>query len=996
MDAQTREVISYTMSRHLNTLLKGILGIGARVPMVLALGIILAASLFAQSAATPPDPVPDSTYPNLFYGALPSTTNAIRPVLVFVPGFKATASNWWINNDMYSKAYASGYRTAFMSMNADNSRNDSDFGTNGLVIRTLLPSVLSHYGVSQVYFIGHSEGGLDIQSALLDPATLSAAKAVFTIDSPNQGTALADCAQGPPGTLCYAAAQYFQLDGPALQSMTTANVAQFRATADPYFTTAGVQFYTLSGKTPFGNIITDLTGLVLGGLVPETPNDGLVTVPESQLSDAYAAEIAEMTTDHFDAIQGSESFPYIKSRIDAQEIAAPEFSRIATGGFGDDHNTFMWSMEWFNGKLYVGTGRDVNCYAHADDLVQTGLATAYPIPGCPADYKDLSLQAEIWQYTPQTKTWVRVYQSPADIPIGTDQAGNQVLAAEDIVYRGMAVFTEADGTQALYVAANSASATFDMIPPYNTQGYPNPRILRTTDGINFTPIPMDPGTFMGSIVANSTTEFKVRGFRDLVVYNGVMYATATDFIGTGSIIASSNPSAGNNAWQAVSPPTETMPVRTLLVFNNYLYVGGGDARVGQPNPDGGAVIPDGYFVYKTANPTTDISSFTQIITDGAGVVAGQRAHDALSMAIFNNQLYVGTDRPTEMVRLNPDDSWDLVVGAPRDTPQGMKNPLSGMSMGFGNTFTGHFYRMAAYNNQLYLGTWDWSDSLQPLPYFDPMFLYEYGTDLYKTPDGIHWTALSHNGLNDPANFGIRSFVPTSVGLFLGTTRPFGGAQVWINQGSLDLNGDGVIDQRDVAIINAALNTLASGPADPRDLNQDGVINMLDEDILVTQCTQPGCATSSPQALAAVSPLAPPTNLQSVSSATAAGNAILSWTASAGAVKYHVYRSNLVPVLNFVPTMALSNIFAYLNQSCDSNSNPNSLTCGLLDFLLAFYNNPTVAFPPPWVEVGVVTGPAFHETPPAPNPSRYFVRAEDAQGNVSVPSNLVQAPSFAAR
>ena len=173
-----------------------------------------------------------------------------------------------------------------------------------------------------------------------------------------------------------------------------------------------------------------------------------MTVPESQLPDGYAAEIGQIKTDHFDAMQGSESFPYIKSRIEAQEIAAPEFSRIATGGFGDDHNDFMWSMEWFNGKLYVGTGRDVTCFSHADDLVQTGLAIAYPIPGCPADYKDLSLQAEIWQYTPETKTWVRVYQSPADIPVGTDQAGNPAFVAEDIVFRGMAVFTEADGTQA--------------------------------------------------------------------------------------------------------------------------------------------------------------------------------------------------------------------------------------------------------------------------------------------------------------------------------------------------------------------------------------------------------------------------------------------------------------------------------------------------------------------------------------------------------------------
>ena len=203
------------MSHSVKSLIKSSLA-GTRVLLLSVLGIILAGAPFALNGAAIPDPVPDSTYPNLFYGALPTSTNATRPVLVFVHGFRGTASNWWINNDMYSRAYNAGYRTAFMSMSADNSRNDSDFVTNGLMIRTLLPSVLTHYGVSKVYFVGHSEGGLDIQSALLDAATLNATTAVFTVDSPNQGTALADCAQGPSGTLCYAAAQYLPVKWPSV------------------------------------------------------------------------------------------------------------------------------------------------------------------------------------------------------------------------------------------------------------------------------------------------------------------------------------------------------------------------------------------------------------------------------------------------------------------------------------------------------------------------------------------------------------------------------------------------------------------------------------------------------------------------------------------------------------------------------------------------------------------------------------------------------------
>lgn len=58
----------------------------------------------------------------------------------------------------------------------------------------------------------------------------------------------------------------------------------------------------------------------------------------------------------------------------------------------------------------------------------------------------------------------------------------------------------------------------------------------------------------------------------------------------------------------------------------------------------------------------------------------------------------------------------------------------------------------------------------------------------------------------------------------------------------DLNGDGRVDQDDLNILLAALNTRATGPNDARDLNHDGVINALDARILVTLCTKPGCAT----------------------------------------------------------------------------------------------------------------------------------------------------------
>lgn len=57
----------------------------------------------------------------------------------------------------------------------------------------------------------------------------------------------------------------------------------------------------------------------------------------------------------------------------------------------------------------------------------------------------------------------------------------------------------------------------------------------------------------------------------------------------------------------------------------------------------------------------------------------------------------------------------------------------------------------------------------------------------------------------------------------------------------DLNGDGAVDSADVDIILTGLNTAASGASDPRDLDHDGRITILDVRKLVAGCSKPRCA-----------------------------------------------------------------------------------------------------------------------------------------------------------
>lgn len=56
----------------------------------------------------------------------------------------------------------------------------------------------------------------------------------------------------------------------------------------------------------------------------------------------------------------------------------------------------------------------------------------------------------------------------------------------------------------------------------------------------------------------------------------------------------------------------------------------------------------------------------------------------------------------------------------------------------------------------------------------------------------------------------------------------------------DLNRDGSVDSRDVAFITGALNSVPNGPWDPRDVNRDGAINVLDARLVVTLCSKPRC------------------------------------------------------------------------------------------------------------------------------------------------------------
>src|ERR1022692_2120250 len=140
----------------------------------LALVFLLGLGAFPTQATAPPSAPPvtaDSVLQNLFYGAtLPGASNG--PALVFVHGLSGSYADWLesancppsptpcgpkgagigTGNDMYDYAYEAGFRTAFVSMNANNQSNSATIQANEAMLETMFPRIQANFGGIEVLF----------------------------------------------------------------------------------------------------------------------------------------------------------------------------------------------------------------------------------------------------------------------------------------------------------------------------------------------------------------------------------------------------------------------------------------------------------------------------------------------------------------------------------------------------------------------------------------------------------------------------------------------------------------------------------------------------------------------------------------------------------------------------------------------------------------------------------------------------------------------------
>ncbi len=435
----------------------------------------------------------------------------------------------------------------------------------------------------------------------------------------------------------------------------------------------------------------------------------------------------------------------------------PTQFRLATPqGFGDRQNSMAWSMQWWRGKLYIGTGRSYGCVRQAIMSTYFSLIKYPPLDPeleCTASAQDLMLQGEIWRFTPESNTWERVYQSPL-VPLG--DTGKTV--AVDVGYRSMTIFTESDGTEALYVGGFTSR---DFNP-----GVPPPRILRTTDGANFEAVPQDVGTLLGDL--DELEGITITGFNRMEVHKGRLYVIAGGAFGHGALLEAEKPADGNDSFQIVTPAG--MTITGVASYNGQLYV----AQGSNPLPD-----RPPFTVYRTYPTGSPPYGYIPVLRS-----AGYRENGSKSVAtlyVFNNRLWVGTNRPVELLRINPDNSWDLIMGTGRLTPEGPKYPLSGIGDGFAWPLNIHIHQMQGHNGWLYAGTNDQSSSgvWHLVPWIEDLLRANYGFDLYATQEGWYFYLITRTGLERYSlSYSARTMASTPGGMYLGTMNDSYGLQLW--------------------------------------------------------------------------------------------------------------------------------------------------------------------------------------------------------------------------
>ncbi|MFO1314450.1 MAG: hypothetical protein U1F58_02510 [Burkholderiales bacterium] len=483
-----------------------------------------------------------------------------------------------------------------------------------------------------------------------------------------------------------------------------------------------------------------------------------------------------------------------------------DFKLLATLGFeqaidgahpeGSQLNEYAWSMTWFKGKLYVGTGR------FETDGTAASLAT---------------MTGQIWAYTPggpdgSTGRWAMVLQAPMGL-----------LGPREFGYRWMTV-CNFGGTDYLFVS---------------TAGIAQGNILRTTDGLTFTPV-TSIGYPVGTVGFRTMVCFTDPSGKRLLVTTpvgkgGDATTYDTDVSDNPVVLVNENP-VGLGTWRTYSPMRFNDSTVDALFT---LYAAGGFLYAGADSPVTGAQLWRTPGCTSTRGNCTPI--WTKVVDGGGGRPFNDdgtvRNYGISDLMAFGGAIYMGISTPThnkppaEMLRLRADGTFEVVIGEPRmnfgpnpnqpptnpalpanlrcgvpledlDGVGGANDcpPTSRHGAGFGPAGDAvggypsgphsYFWRIHHYayhatnaplgDNRLYAGTLQGRGTTQS----------PFGFDIVASTNGVDWVTVTNDGLGVVNSIGMRAIATTPLGLAVGSANRAdpgnnGGCSIWLGIPSPD-------------------------------------------------------------------------------------------------------------------------------------------------------------------------------------------------------------------
>ena len=433
-----------------------------------------------------------------------------------------------------------------------------------------------------------------------------------------------------------------------------------------------------------------------------------------------------------------------------------DFERVGSHGIGNTRSGLAHSMCYFKDHVYVGVTHSKG--ETPDDA------------------------ARILRFDPRAGSWAEVYRSPlikADIKAKAQMTSFPVMSKlaalkakknppvqhefvpQERGFRGMTILRLANRDEPVLCVS--------------TMSHWGSQLMISEDGENFTHI-TEPGLGNPDILSfRCVVPFRDKLFIAPVgsVKEGVLERNMSDIA---TLYVTEDPESGN--WMDAIEPgfgdERNRGIFSLAVFNDHLYAG-------TSNPT------TGFEIWKTAATGKPPYRWERVMQQGA--YRYNHNHTASTLVEFKGSLYISSALPglgqdkdenvgpaaAELLRLHADDSWDLLVGTPRFTPDGLKIPLSLHDAGFEDAENSLFWAIAHHDGVLYAGSHNnttWRHALAGDPELKG------GFHLWATENGEEWHPVSLDGFGDPYSVGIRTMISTPHGLFFGTLNHREIEKIW--------------------------------------------------------------------------------------------------------------------------------------------------------------------------------------------------------------------------